>query len=46
MKKIKILAVIGSLRKGSLNRQLALEAKAIIGDRLILKFWNTVTCRL
>ncbi|AGC68722.1 NADPH-dependent FMN reductase [Thermoclostridium stercorarium subsp. stercorarium DSM 8532] len=33
MKKIKILAVIGSLRKGSLNRQLALEAKAIIGDR-------------
>lgn len=33
MKKIKILAIVGSLRKDSLNRQLALAAKDIIGDR-------------
>lgn len=32
MKKIKILAIVGSLRKDSYNRQLALEAKKLIGD--------------
>ncbi len=33
MKKIKILAIVGSLRKDSYNRQLALAAKEILGDR-------------
>ncbi|MGI6731674.1 MAG: NADPH-dependent FMN reductase [Anaerovoracaceae bacterium] len=33
MKKIKILAIVGSLRKDSYNRQLALAAKNIVGDR-------------
>jgi len=33
LKKIKILAIIGSLRKDSCNRQLALAAKELIGDR-------------
>lgn len=33
MKKIKILAIVGSLRKESYNRQLALAAKETIGDR-------------
>jgi len=33
LKKIKILAIAGSLRKESLNRQLALKAREIIGDR-------------
>jgi len=33
LKKIKILAIAGSLRKDSLNRQLALAAKEIIGER-------------
>ena len=33
MKKIKILAIVGSLRKDSYNRQLALAAKEIIGNR-------------
>ena len=32
MRKIKILAIVGSLRKESLNRQLAMVAKEIIGD--------------
>jgi len=34
MKKIKILAIVGSLRKNSYNRQLALAAKEILGDRV------------
>ena len=33
MEKIKILAIVGSLRKDSLNRQLALAAKDVLGDR-------------
>jgi len=33
LKKIKILAIVGSLRKDSYNRQLALAAKEIIGNR-------------
>jgi len=33
LEKIKILAITGSLRKGSLNRQLALAAREIVGDR-------------
>ena len=33
MEKIKIVAVVGSLRKESYNRQLALAAKELIGDR-------------
>lgn len=33
MKKIRILAIVGSLRKESYNRQLALAAKEVIGDR-------------
>ena len=32
MKKIKITGIVGSLRKDSFNRQLAVEAKRIIGD--------------
>lgn len=34
MKKIKILAIVGSLRKESYNRQLALAAKEILGNRV------------
>lgn len=33
MSKIKILAIVGSLRKESYNRQLALMVKELIGDR-------------
>ena len=33
MDKIKILAIVGSLRNGSFNRQLALVAKELVGDR-------------
>lgn len=33
MKRIKIIAIVGSLRKESYNRQLALAAKELIGDR-------------
>ncbi len=33
MKRIKILAIVGSLRKDSYNRQLALMAHEIVGDR-------------
>lgn len=33
MNKIKILAIVGSLRKDSYNRQLALAAKELVGDR-------------
>lgn len=31
---MKILAIVGSLRKGSYNRQLALYAKEILGDKV------------
>lgn len=34
MKKIKILAIVGSLRKESYNRQLALAAKEFLGERV------------
>lgn len=34
MSRIKILAIVGSLRKESYNRQLALAAKEILGDRV------------
>ncbi len=37
MSKIKILAIVGSLRKESYNRQLALAAKEIVGDRADFK---------
>ena len=33
MEKISILAIVGSLRKDSFNRQLALAARELIGDR-------------
>ena len=33
MKELKILAVVGSFRKASLNRQLAFAAKDIVSDR-------------
>ena len=33
MKKIKIIAIVGSLRKDSYNRKLAQEAQKIVGDR-------------
>lgn len=37
MEKIKILAIVGSLRKESLNRQLALAAKELVGERADFK---------
>jgi len=37
MEKIKILAIVGSLRKESYNRQLALAAKEILGDHVDFK---------
>ena len=33
MKRIKIVAIVGSLRQGSFNRQLALEAGRLVGDQ-------------
>ena len=33
MEKIKIVAIVGSLRKDSYNHQLALAAKEAVGDR-------------
>ncbi|HHW30812.1 MAG TPA: NAD(P)H-dependent oxidoreductase [Clostridiaceae bacterium] len=38
MKKIKILAIVGSLRENSYNRQLAVTAKEILGDRVNFEF--------
>ena len=40
MKKVKIVAVVGSLRQESLNRQLALAAQELLGKRLILSCSN------
>lgn len=37
MKRIKILAIVGSLRKESYNRQLALAVNELIGDRVDFK---------
>jgi chromate reductase len=37
VKRIKILAIVGSLRKDSYNRQLALAAKDLVGDRADFK---------
>ncbi len=37
MENIKILAIVGSLRKDSYNRQLALAAKEIIGKRAVFR---------
>lgn len=38
MGNIKMLAIVGSLRKDSFNQQLALAAKEVIGDRADFKF--------
>ena len=45
MKKVKIVAVVGSLRQESLNRQLALAARELLGKRLILSCSTTQICR-
>lgn len=37
LEKIRILAIVGSLRKESLNRQLALAAKELVGERADFK---------
>ena len=37
MKKLKILAIVGSLRKDSYNRQLALAAKRVLGEEAELE---------
>ena len=37
MEKLKILAIVGSFRKDSYNRQLALLAQTIIGDRAVFE---------
>lgn len=38
MSKKKIVAIVGSLRKDSFNRQLALEARRLVGDRAEFEF--------
>jgi chromate reductase len=45
MDKIKILAIVGSLRKDSYNRQLAMIAKEIIGDRADFRISGTRGCK-
>ncbi|MCL2007936.1 MAG: NAD(P)H-dependent oxidoreductase [Treponema sp.] len=37
MKKVKIVAIVGSLRKGSFNGQLAVQAGKVLGDRAELE---------
>lgn len=37
MEKIKIIAIVGSLRSGSYNRQLALDARKAVGDQAELE---------
>lgn len=37
MEKLKIIAIVGSLRKDSYNRQLALAAKEAVGDRAVFE---------
>jgi len=40
LKKIKISAIVGSLRKDSYNRQLALAAKELIGNRAVFNLFE------